>query len=100
MSQSPIDLPSSYDSILQSSNAKDLVYSEDINFLASYAAQPSLTVTDLNYTIWYNLTSGYINVWNITNIDESFVSQLTNFHYHVPSEHTIDGEAFDVELQF
>ncbi len=79
MKQSPVDLPSAYDSILKSSNAKNLVYSEDINFLASYATALSVSVTDLNYTIWYNITTGYINVWEGDDTETAYAAQLSNF---------------------
>lgn len=57
-----------------------------------------MTATDLNYTVQYNYTTGYLNSWSDgSNSSSAYV--VTGFKYHVPSEHTIDGNYFDLELQ-
>lgn len=48
MSQSPIDLPLSKSDIMYSRNAKNLVESKNIRFLASYNKSINATVYDYN----------------------------------------------------
>lgn len=63
MEQSPIDLPSTRDAILESRNAKRLVAVDDILALPSYMVEGSPKYEDTGTTLKMTLNGGYLNVW-------------------------------------
>lgn len=64
--------------------------------MPSYDAITNNSVTDLEYTLKTFDTNGYLSVWDSnSNLN---VFQLNQFHFHAPSEHTINESHFDLEL--
>ena len=78
--QSPIDLKSPIEA-----NFTDIKF----NYLAS-----ALNIFNNGHTIQVNYDPGSSIVYNETQYD------LIQFHFHHPSEHTLNGKAFAMELHF
>lgn len=64
--------------------------------MASYNDMQNLTVGDYGYTIKVAYDQGYLSVWNQESKFETF--DILQFHFHAPSEHTIDKKHFDLEV--
>lgn len=57
-------------------------------------APSDISVVDLGHTVQANVAPGNTTVLDGVTYD------LLQFHFHKPSEHTVDGEAFPMELHF
>lgn len=95
--QTPIELPSSSES--SSENAFALVYSDSLTNLYFGNDVAECIVHYPHNELKLDSTSGADFVtWDQAGILQSF--DLLQFHFHGPSEHTIDGRVFDLELHF
>ena len=86
-SQSPIDLK---DSIVTKITSADNVMTVTLDFIGEFEAQFSQGDTG---------SLGTAGSFGTIKINTKDVS-VTNFHFHSPSEHTINGDYIDVELHF
>lgn len=80
--QSPIDIATGSTFVVGLDNPQ-------LNWTAS-----SLEVIDNGHTVQANVSAGSTTVFDGSTYD------LLQFHFHRPSEHTVDGEAFPMELHF
>jgi len=89
--QSPIDLPSK--------GADSLASNEYLKIIgdgyANYATQ------SINYgTHTLKVTADLGNYFYTDQDDKTFPFNLAQFHMHAPSEHTVDGKNYDLEMHF
>lgn len=56
----------------------------------------NVTVTDLGTTYQVGFKEGTLAFWDKHN--EMKLFNVLQFHVHAPSEHTIDGKNYDIEL--
>ena len=84
--QSPIDLSSQASSKGYFDNGDD--YQPTIDFNGKYTNDME-TVTMAEHTIVTSVSSGGFAKMNQDGSEDEFVA--VQFHYHAPSEHTIDG---------
>ena len=90
-----MDLPSSIFSS-KSVNTAKTYGSENIKILLSQGKQDNITVFDLGHTMQVRFDDGSLVVWD--NQGDSKAYYLTQYHVHAPSEHTIDGKNYEVEV--
>jgi carbonic anhydrase len=86
-SQSPIDLK---DSIVTKITSEDDKYSVTLNLVGDFTAE------------WAQGDTGSLGIsgsFGSVKINDKTIS-VTNFHFHSPSEHTINGDYLDIELHF
>lgn len=55
-----------------------------------------MTVADTHTSLKVTKSLGYVNLYNQDH--KYFLFDTLQFHFHSPSEHTIDGEHRDLEL--
>ena len=82
--------------MVDSANAKHLVYSDEIQIIASYDLIRNVTVIDEGSSIKIEFDKGLLSTWDNNSNLKMF--NITNFHFHAPSEHTINEKNFDLEL--
>ena len=99
-SQTPIDIPLSDKDHSNSNNENTIHLEESDELEIELEVVPLLNqyVQDLNYTnkVSFGNGTGVLFVQDNEGVDELF--KLLQFHIHAPSEHTFDGEHFDLEL--
>lgn len=86
-SQSPIDLK---DSIVTKITSDDDVMTVKLDFVGKFTGQFAKSTSG---------SLGFAGSFGTVEINDKKVS-ITNFHFHSPSEHTINGKYLDIELHF
>jgi carbonic anhydrase len=93
--QSPIDIPLNEET--RSENFQRLVYSENVHFDERFGNITSAVIEDRGPALWVSLKDkGNITFWD-ENLNKSYYDAL-QFHFHAPSEHTFDGNHYDLEM--
>ena len=99
-SQSPIDIPlvDATHSDSNDANKADLEESDLLEIELEVIPLLNQYVQDLNYTnkVSFGNGTGVLFVQNNEGTDELY--KLIQFHIHAPSEHTFDGEHYDLEI--
>ncbi|CDW77350.1 UNKNOWN [Stylonychia lemnae] len=96
-SQSPVDIP--VDNISGSSiNSKYFRSNKLLDIMVSQKSMSNITLQDNIYTYQYSFSDGYLAFWDENDSLQTF--QLLQFHVHAPSEHTFNGQYYDVEVHF
>ncbi len=72
------------------------MHSENVEVIANYGIITEAEVVQTNVTVEILYNKGYLNLWNHS--DSLSVFKVQNFHFHSPSEHTVDGLHYDLEL--
>lgn len=62
----------------------------------SQGAQINGTVVDKSHTFQVNFDDGSLVLWDTNGDSKAYY--LLQYHVHAPSEHTVDGKNFEVEI--
>jgi carbonic anhydrase len=95
LEQSPIDIP---DNTYDVADDEDLIVRATFNAMSTTDTSAKFTDTTYYVSLASDAPFGSISAFKVNHKTSTTYTNCVQFHFHAPSEHTVDGEQYDLEM--